>query len=106
MANPTKRNRSATTSRPASKIRAKGAGTPERRNGHWWVKVSLPDGTRPRYRLCLDVCDCATMSEARKLERCAAVSERKRAAVSAELGAQSARLGPRVSFRQFGEQWT
>jgi integrase len=90
---------------PAS-IRARGTGSPTWRNGHWWVRVSLPDGTRPRYRLCLDVCDCETMSEAKKLERCAAVSKRKRAVVAAEIGDQNAKLGPRLTIRPFGEQWT
>jgi hypothetical protein len=35
----------------APKIRAKGTGTAERRNGHLWARVSLPDSKRPRYRL-------------------------------------------------------
>lgn len=70
-------------SRP--RIRGRGTGTAEWRNGHWWVKVSLPDGSRPRYRLCLDVCTCSSMSEAMIAERCAAVSERKRAEVAKEL---------------------
>ena len=47
-----------------AKLRAKGTGTAEWRNGHLWVRVSLSDKTCPRYRLCLEVCTCATMSEA------------------------------------------
>lgn len=70
-------------------IRSKGTGTPEFRNGHWWVKVSLPDNTRPRYRLCIDgACTCVTMSDAMKEERCKAISERKRGEVRAELASQ------------------
>jgi len=91
----------------APALRAKGAGTPEFRNGHYWVKVSLPDGTRPRYRLCGEVCSCLTMSDAMLSERCAAVSERERARVSAELAAEEkSRREKRLTVEQFGEQWT
>lgn len=89
------------------KIRSKGTGTPEWRNGHWWVRVSLQDGTRPRYRLCLDVCTCESMSEAMRLERCEAISERKRAEVRAELAEQEkAARERRLTVQKFGEQWT
>jgi hypothetical protein len=50
---PVSRNEEAMT--VCGQIRQKGTGTAEFRNGHWWVKVSLPDKTRPRYRLCLEV---------------------------------------------------
>lgn len=97
----------------ATTKRRDGAGTFEFIRGHWYVKVSLPDKTRPRYRLCKDVCTCATMTEARRLETGAAISERERARVKAELGEREAQLGereaqlgPRVTIRQFGEDWT
>jgi len=51
-------------------LRARGTGTTEFHNGHPRVKVSLPDKTRPRYRLCLDrervngKCPCEGMSDA------------------------------------------
>jgi integrase len=87
--------------------RAKGTGTAEWRNGHLWVRVSLPDGTRPRYRLCLEVCTCETMSEAMQEERCKAISERKREEVKGELAAQAkAMREKRLTVKQFGEQWT
>jgi len=91
-----------------SKIRSKGTGTAEWRNGHWWVKVSLPDNTRPRYRLCLDgACTCETMSDAMKEERCKAISERKRGEVKAEIVTQEkARKEKRLTVQKFGEQWT
>ena len=67
------------TRKGAPAIPAKGTGTAEWRNGHWWVKVSLPDDTRPRYRLCLDgACTCAIMSDSTKEERCKSISERER----------------------------
>jgi integrase len=83
-----------------------GAGTFEFIRGQWYVKVSLPDKTRPRYRLCREVCTCLTMSEERKRETGAAISERERARVNAELGEREAQLGPRVTMRQVGEDWT
>lgn len=67
------------------KIRRKGTGTAQWRNGHWWVLVSLPDGTRPRYRLCGDECDCLSLSDARRLDGCEAISQRQRAKVSGQI---------------------
>jgi integrase len=90
----------------ARKIRRKGTGSPEWRNGHWWVKVSLPDGTRPRFRLCVTECKCKTMSEAYRLERCAAVSELARERAAKELQEQGTHIGPKLTILQFGEQWT
>jgi integrase len=93
--------------RPAPKIRPKGTGTAEWRNGHLWARVSLPDGTRPRYRLCAEACDCHELSEARLLDRCTAVSERVRAKVAAELAAgEKAARERRLTVQQFGELWT
>jgi integrase len=90
-----------------TKLRAKGTGTAEWRNGHWWVKVSLPDKTRPRYRLCGEVCTCESMSEAMKAERCTAVSERERGRVTAELAAvEKSRREKRLTVEQFGKLWT
>jgi integrase len=88
-------------------IRPRGTGTTEFRNGHHWVKVSLPDGTRPRYQLCLDVCTCAEMSDAMISERAQSVSERERARVAAELAllAKNQRE-KRLTVRKFGESWT
>jgi integrase len=89
-------------------IRAKGTGTAEWRNGHWWVKVSLPDNTRPRYHLSVDgTCTCATMSDAMKEERCKSISERERAKVQVELASEEkAAREKRLTVQKFGEQWT
>lgn len=89
------------------KLRAKGTGTTEWRRGHLYVKVSLPDGTRPRYRLCKDVCTCREMSDALRDDRAKAISERERARVQGELdAAEKARTEKRLTVRKFGEQWT
>jgi integrase len=88
-------------------LRPKGTGTAEWRNGHLWVRVSLPDGTRPRYRLCLDECTCASMSDAMIAERCQAVSERKRAEVASRLAAdEKVQREKRLTVEQFGDLWT
>lgn len=92
------------TTKPKPK-RAKGAGTFEFIRGHWHVRVSLPDGTRPRYVLHGRAgCECATMSEERRQDRGEVVSARERARVTAELAA--AAPGPELTFRTLGEQWT
>lgn len=89
------------------KIRPKGTGTPEFRNGHWWVRISLPDNTRPRYRLCLEVCTCAEMSEAMVEERCESLSTRKRTEVKAQIAADDvAQRERRLTVEKFGTQWT
>jgi integrase len=91
----------------ARRLRPRGTGTPEWRSGHWWARVSLPDGTRPRYRLCLETCDCKGMSEARRLDRCRALSERKRGEVSSQMSEEAqARRERRLTVKQFGESWT
>jgi integrase len=87
-------------------IKTKGAGSVQWKNGHRQVRVSLPDGTRPWYRLCGERCTCAEMSEARAAETAAAVSERERERVAAELGDASRLRGPRTTIRDFGEAWT
>jgi len=87
--------------------REDGAGTLELRGGHWWVRISLPDGTRPRRRLCGAECKCHTMTEARRLETAAAIAEKERARVAGELAAQrKADAEARLTVRQFGERWT
>lgn len=104
-----KRNAAVQSAERGRKIRAKGTGSPTWRNAHWWVRVSLPDGSRLRYKLCRldDACTCATMSEAMRLERCSAVSERKRADVQRELAAlEKADRERRLTVQQFGEAWT
>lgn len=85
-----------------------GTGTLEWRSDHWWVRVSLPDGTRPRYRLCEGrTCACATMSEERRREAAAAVAERERESVRREVAEQQqADAEARLTVRQFGERWT
>ena len=91
----------------ASAKRAQGAGSFEFIRGHWYVRVSMPDGTRPRTRLCDELsCKCATMTEARRMEVGAAISERERARGKADLAASVAKLGPKDTLRQFGERWT
>ncbi|MCC6665667.1 MAG: tyrosine-type recombinase/integrase [Polyangiaceae bacterium] len=87
-------------------IKTKGAGSVQWKNGHRHVRVSLPDGTRPWYRLCGARCSCAEMSEARAAETAAAVSERERERVAAELGETAKLRGPRTTIRDFGEAWT
>jgi integrase len=86
--------------------RAQGVGTFEFIRGHWYVRVSLPNGTRPRYRLCKHDCSCSGMSEARRLDVGTAISERERARVQAEVDTAETRFGPRLTVREFGEQWT
>ncbi|APU89272.1 integrase-like protein [Virus Rctr16k] len=87
-------------------MRAKGAGSFEFITGHWYVRVSLPDGTRPRYILHSPAagCECARMSEERKRDMGTAIAERERARVRGELA--EAAPGPRVTIKDFGEQWT
>lgn len=72
-------------------------GTLELRRGQWYVRVSLPDGTRPRFRLPegLDEADRERM----KVE----ISRRERARVRAELEAAES---TRLTVQQFGERWT
>ncbi len=95
-----------TKGRPPRPKRQQGGGSFEFIRGHWYVRVSMPDDTRPRYRLCKDECTCATMTEARREETGAAISERERARAKAEMARSSATLGPKVTMRKFGEQWT
>jgi len=91
----------------AAKIRPKGAGVLEHRNGHWWVRVSLPDGSRPRYRLCGVTCDCHAMSEARRLDRAEAISERERERVRKEMAErEKLAVSKRLTVQQLGEAWT
>ena len=59
--------------------RAHGAGTIEYRAGHYWVRPLLPDGTRPRLRLCGEVCRCGEMSDEDASAIAAAVAESARA---------------------------
>lgn len=69
--------------------RSNGTGTIEWRGKnvqHCWVKVSLPDGTRQRYRMCPEdcagpVCVCRSWSEEKIHEVAAVVSDRERARV-------------------------
>lgn len=89
-----------------SSIKSRGAGSVQWKNGHRQVRVSLPDGTRPWYRLCGESCTCSEMSEARAAETAAAVSERERARVAAEVGEARKLRGPRTTIRDFGEAWT
>ncbi|HMJ12685.1 MAG TPA: tyrosine-type recombinase/integrase [Polyangiaceae bacterium] len=95
---------------PPAKIRTKGAGSPQWRGDHRWVRVSLPDGTRPWYRLCKfpdGTCTCHEMSDARAEETAAAVSERERERVRTELAAiKKAEREKKLTVRQFGERWT
>lgn len=86
--------------------RAHGAGNIEFRSGHYWVRPLLADGTRPRLRLCGDVCRCLEMSEARIAETAAAVSERERARVAKQIDESAARIPARVTVQKFGEEWT
>jgi integrase len=98
--------------RPA--IRSKGTGTTEFRNGHHWVKVSLPDGTRPRYPLCGKAplvggkcAACDTMSDAMVEDRAQAISERKRGELTARLAKEEKLTREkRLSVEQFGTAWT
>lgn len=72
-------------------------GTLERKRGKWFVRVSLPDGTRPRYSL------PEGLDEPARIRMRDEISKRERARVQAELDrSHSARL----TVRQFGERWT
>jgi integrase len=89
------------------KLRDKGTGSLEWRRGHRWVKVSLPDGTRPRYRLCKEVCTCRAMSDAMAEENAKSISARERARVQAEMdAAEKAATSKRMSVEDFGTLWT
>ena len=89
------------------KIRTKGAGTVEWRNGHAWVRASLADGTRPRYRLCGERCDCHDLTRAALAKRAQRVSERERERANAEIARHKAVVAAgRTTFKAFGEQWT
>lgn len=91
----------------ARTIRTRGAGSIETRNGHRWVRASLPDGTRPRYRLCGASCDCFELSDGKLRERAHAVSERERERVAAELRQrEELSATARTTFQAFGEMWT
>jgi hypothetical protein len=69
--------------------------------------VSLPDGGYPRHRLCDQVCHCHEMSEARRKETAASISEKKRAQVAAQIEQQAKReRGKRLTVEEFGELWT
>jgi len=104
----------ATPANSAARLRAKGTGTHEFRNGHHWVKVSLPDKTRPRYALGFKqplvdgrCATCDGMGDAMIAERSQAISERKRAELAQRLaGEQKARQERRLTVQQFGELWT
>ncbi len=97
-----------TKARPqAPKQAPHGAGTVVRRGKHLYARVSLPDGTRPDYRLCKDVCHCNEMTEARAQATVAHIAERERARVAQEMAIQSRReAGQRLTVKEFGEQWT
>jgi integrase len=95
--------------------RDKGAGTLEWRGRkvlHLWVRISLPDGTRPRRRLCPETCrgpecQCRAMSEAKRQELGAAASEREIARVRREMAAAAkADAEGRLTVQSFGERWT
>ena len=90
-----------------SKLAPRGAGTVVRRGKHLFARVSLPDGTRPDYRLCTDVCHCNEMTPARAKATAAHIAERERARVAQQMAAQSRRAaGQRLTVKEFGEQWT
>ena len=90
-----------------SKLAPHGAGTVVRRGKHLFARVSLPDGTRPDYRLCTDVCRCNEMTPARAKATAAHIAERERARVAQEMATQARRTaGQRLTVEEFGELWT
>jgi hypothetical protein len=85
----------------------RGTGTIERIGEHLFVRVSLPDHTRPRVRLCDQVCHCQTMSPARARATADHIAEKERERVAGQLEQQSRReRGRRLTVKEFGEQWT
>lgn len=96
-----------TQAKAKSKLAPYGSGTVVRRGKHLYARISLPDGTRPDYRLCKDVCRCNEMTEARAKVTAAHIAERERARVTQEMAIQSRReAGQRLTVKEFGEQWT
>ena len=89
-----------------AKQRKRGAGSIQWRNDHQWVRVSLPDGTRPWYRLCGETCTCHTMSDERAQEKAAALSESERERVKAEIAARAGFHAKRLRVRELGAAWT
>ena len=79
-------------------LKRKGTGTVERHGTKWYVRVSLPDGTRPRYPL------PDGLSQSRREDMAQAISERERVRVRAEVERQKATT--MLTVRQFGELWT
>lgn len=80
---------------------SKAVGMLELRRGRWYVRVSLPDGSRPRFVL-PDGLD-EHQRERYKVE----ISRRERARVAAALeAADDAERNRRLSVRKFGELWT
>lgn len=67
----------------------------------------MPDGTRPRFRLCGELCKCREMTDARARATADAIAERERADMSKELEDQARReRGNRLTVQEFGELWT
>src|SRR6187399_2962523 len=97
-----------TIQRTKGSLRTKGAGTVTLKNGHWHVRVSLPDGTRPWYTLCkiklTGECTCSKMSDAKLKETAHHVSERERARVLREVGDEQSKTA--LTVREFGKLWT
>lgn len=82
-------------------------GTLEWIRGHRWVRLSMPDGTRPRYRLCAEVCRCHEMTEARARATADAIAERELASMAKELENEARReRGSRLTVEEFGDLWT
>ena len=91
----------------SAKLAPRRTGTLEWSGGHRWVRVSMPDGTRPRFRLCATTCKCHEMTDARARATADAIAERERADMSKELENQVRReRGSRLTVEEFGELWT
>ncbi len=93
--------------KPRSTLAPRGSGTLLWIGEHRFVRVSMPDGTRPRFRLCAEVCKCKEMSDARARATGDAIAERERADMAKALESESRRdRGKRLTVKEFGEQWT
>lgn len=82
------------------------SGQLHKRAGHTWVRVSLPDRSRPRVSLCADECRCH-LPERRLKEIAAAVSERERERWTREQAEQAVAAEKAIrTVRQLAEAWT
>lgn len=92
------------------RIAAKGTGSVHWHGGHLCVRVSLPNRTRPRYRLCKapkEPCTCNSMSDAFAEDRGKKIAADARARIAAEIAEREALTTARkMTVQQLGDAWT